>query len=64
MNYLGKLKTQLYWWLVKSRPFILNDQYQIELLHIDKDNNSVKILITNLQTGQQISTEQGASNLE
>jgi hypothetical protein len=52
-NYCGKLKTQLFWWLSKSRPFYINDEYKLELLFIDKSQDYAKILITNLKTGQQ-----------
>lgn len=52
VSYANKLKTQLYWWLGKRRPFILNDEYKIELLFIDKINNSAKIQITNMKTGE------------
>lgn len=52
ISYANKLKTQLYWWLGRSRPFILNDEYKIELLFIDKMNNSAKIQITNIKTGE------------
>jgi hypothetical protein len=51
ISYANKLKTQLYWWLGKRRPFVINDEYKIELLFIDKENNSVKIQVTNLKTG-------------
>jgi hypothetical protein len=51
VSYANKLKTQLYWWLGKRRPFVINDEYRIELLFIDKENNSVKIQVTNLKTG-------------
>ena len=51
MDYAHKLKDSLYWWLGKSRPFIINDEYKLELLFVDKINNSAKILITNLKTG-------------
>jgi hypothetical protein len=51
ISYANRLKTQLYWWLGRSRPFFINDEYKIELLFIDKINNSVKIQITNLKTG-------------
>jgi len=54
-EYAGKLKDSLYWWLGKKRPFIINDEYKIELLHIVSDPNlnhySAKIRITNLKTG-------------
>ena len=52
VSYANKLKTQLYWWLSRSRAFVLNDEYKIELLFIDKINNSAKIQITNLKTGE------------
>ena len=49
--YEGKLKTQLYWWLKKGgKPFVINNEYQIDLLFIDKEHLSVKLLITNLKT--------------
>ena len=51
-SYANKLKTQLYWWLGRRRPFIINDEYKVELLYIDKVNNSVKIQVTNLSTGE------------
>lgn len=51
-SYANKLKDSLTWWLGKKRPFIINDQYSIELLFVDKINNSAKIKVTNLSTGQ------------
>jgi hypothetical protein len=59
VSYANKLKTQLYWWLGRRRPFIINDEYKIELLHIDKENNSAKIQITNLKTGEVLTKEEG-----
>lgn len=53
-EYAGKLKTSLYWWLGRARPFIINDEYKLELLFLDKVNNSAKIRITNLKTGEVI----------
>lgn len=50
-SYANKLQSSLYWWLGKKRPFIINDEYKLELLFIDKINNSAKIKITNLKTG-------------
>lgn len=55
-SYDGKLKDTLTWWLGKSKPFIVNDEYEIRLLFIDKENNSAKIEITNLKT-KQVTTE-------
>lgn len=62
ISYANKLKTQLYWWLGRRRPFIINDQYKVELLFIDKINNSVKIQITNLATGDVITQSQEMSH--
>jgi hypothetical protein len=52
MDYSNKLKDSLYWWLGKKRPFIINDEYKLELLFVDKVNNSAKIRVTNIKTGQ------------
>jgi len=51
-EYAGRLKTSLYWWLGRKRPFIINDEYKLELLFLDKVNNSAKIRVTNLKTGE------------
>ena len=64
VSYANKLKTQLYWWLGRKRPFVLNDEYKIELLFIDKINNSAKIQITNLKSGEVSTQIQEASNDE
>jgi hypothetical protein len=53
-SYENKLKDSLYWWLGRKRPFIINDEYQLDLLFIDKENNSAKIRITNLKTGESV----------
>ena len=44
------IKDTIYYWLGKSRPFNINDEYEIRLLFIDKINHSAKIEITNLKT--------------
>jgi hypothetical protein len=59
ISYAHKLKDSLTWWLGRSRPFIINDQYAIELLFIDKINNSAKIKVTNLTNG--LTTENSVS---
>lgn len=51
MDYANKLKDSLYWWLGRKRPFNINNEYKLELLFIDKINNSAKIRVTNLKTG-------------
>lgn len=58
MSYANKLKDSLYWWLGKKRPFIINDEYKLELLFIDKVNNSAKIRITNLKSTSTVSCMQ------
>lgn len=63
MDYGNKLKDSLYWWLGKSRPFIINDEYKLELLFVDKVNNSAKIRITNLKTGIVIESDQVPSEV-
>ena len=57
MDYANKLKDSLYWWLGRRKPFIINDEYKLELLVIDKINNSAKIRITNLKNQTEVSTE-------
>ena len=49
-SYKDKLKDSLTWWLGKSKSFVINDEYEIKLLFIDKVNHSAKIEITNLKT--------------
>jgi len=46
----GRLKDSLTWWLGKKKPFIINNEYEIRLLFIDKINHSAKIQVTNLKT--------------
>lgn len=53
VSFKNTIRDSMYYWLGKRRPFIVNDEYQIDLLYIDKINNSVKILITNLKNNQQ-----------
>lgn len=60
MSYAEKIKDSLYWWLGKRKPFIINDEYRVELLHIDKLNNSVKIRITNLKDNSEVITDAAA----
>jgi hypothetical protein len=49
-QYKGKLKDSIYWYLSKRKPFIINGEYMVELLHLDRDHNSAKIRVTNLET--------------
>lgn len=62
MDYTNKLKDSLYWWLGRKKPFIINNEYKLELLFVDKVNNSAKIRVTNLKTG--IAIESSTSQSE
>ena len=53
MNFTN-IKDSIYYWLGKKRPFIVNNEYKIELLYLDKENNSAKILVTNIKSGTNI----------
>jgi len=63
MDYANKLKDSLYWWLGRKKPFIINDEYKLELLFIDKINNSAKIRVTNLKTGMAIESSDVSSEV-
>lgn len=63
MSYANKIQDSLYWWLSKKRPFSINDEYQLELLFVDKINNSAKIRITNLKTGQVLEATQATTEV-
>jgi hypothetical protein len=63
MSYANKLKDSLYWWLGKKRPFFINDEYKLELLFVDKVNNSAKIRVTNLKTGAVIDSSADQSEV-
>lgn len=63
MSYANKLKDSLYWWLGKKRPFFINDEYKLELLFVDKINNSAKIRVTNLKTGAVIDSSTDPSEV-
>jgi hypothetical protein len=59
--FANKIKDSMYWWLGRKQPFIINDEYKLELLFIDKTNNSAKIKITNIKdnTVQEIEVSDG-----
>jgi len=57
VSFKNKLIDNLYWWLGKKKPFIINNEYRLDLLFIDKENNSAKIKITNLKNGSSTETE-------
>lgn len=56
MKYAGKLRDSLTWWLGRKREFVINDEYKLELLFIDKENNSAKIRVTNLKNNGESSS--------
>lgn len=46
------------WRLKKSRPFVIDDTYKLELIHIDFKYKCATIKITNLKTGESIEQKQ------
>jgi hypothetical protein len=52
VSFANKIKDSLTWWLGKKKAFVINDEYKLELLFIDKVNNSAKIKVTNLKSGE------------
>jgi len=52
-SYANRLKTSLFYWLSKGKPFIINDEYSIELLFVDTQSFTAKILVTNLKNKDQ-----------
>jgi hypothetical protein len=63
-SYANKLKDSLYWWLGRKKPFVVNDEYKIELLHIDRNHYSAKIRITNLKDNSEITVDAVGGNDE
>ena len=47
-----QLRDSLYWWLSTARPFYINNEYRLDLVCLDRKNNSAKIVITNLKTNE------------
>lgn len=45
----AKIIDKMFWWLSKSRPFYIGDEYMIELSEIDFKHGTAKINITNLK---------------
>lgn len=41
------------WWLSKKRPFIINDEYKLELEFVDLNHMSARIKITKLKKEEQ-----------
>lgn len=56
-SFANTVRGSLYWWLRYDKPFILNDEYSLKLLHIDKGKDMVKVLITNLKNKNQTKIE-------
>lgn len=63
-SFANKIKDSLYWWLGRSKPFFINGEYKLELLFIDKVNNSAKIRITNLKNGDVSETSEEVQHHE
>jgi len=61
-TFVGKLKTNLTWWL-GNKGFIINDEYKLELLFLDFKNKSAKIRITNLKTSLAIESSDETSEV-
>ena len=61
MSFANRIQDSMWWWLGKKNPFIINEEYKLELLFIDKVNNSAKIKITNLKnkTEEVVSVNEG-----
>ena len=60
-SFAGKIKDSLWWWLSRNKSFNINDEYKLELLYIDKNNNSAKIKITNLKSNKEVILDQDAA---
>lgn len=54
MSFEDKVKDTFWWWLGRKKPFILNDEYKLELVWLYKEDNLAKINIFNLKTSQDI----------
>ena len=61
MSFEDKITDTFWWWLGKKKPFIVNDEYKIELLHIDRQHYSAKIRVTNLKN-KEVTTFEGQPN--
>ena len=49
MTKVVEIHDEFTWWLGR-KGFVLNNEYRIDLIWIDKVNNSAKIKITNIKT--------------
>lgn len=63
-SYIGKLFSSVDWWLAKRRPFIINDEYKVELLHINTKTFTAKVRFTNLKTEQSVEQEANLNEQE
>ena len=57
-SFQDKLKDTLYWWLAANKPFIINDEYEIRLIVLDKKRNTVKLEISNLKKPKEESSNE------
>jgi len=58
-SFKDKIVSKFSWWLKSSNDFIINDEYSIKLIYIDKTKNMVKIEVTNLKNNQVTELVQG-----
>lgn len=61
-NKVLDIKSSMYWWLNTNRPFIINNEYKIELLELNRKHYTAKILITNLKDNSQTLVEKNIEN--
>lgn len=51
-NLKNNIKDSIWYWLGYRKPFIINEEYKVELLFLDRNNNSAKIKVTNIKTNE------------
>lgn len=52
-SYRNKLQDSIFWNLSTRRPFIVNDEYKVELLSIDFNTYTARIKVTNIKTNEE-----------
>lgn len=52
-SYRDKLRDTIFWNLSTRRPFIVNDEYKVELLSIDFNTYTARIKVTNIKTNEE-----------
>lgn len=53
-KYAGVIRDSICWKLGTKKPFIINDEYKLELLYIDNRRGKVEIRITNIKEGTEV----------